>query len=132
MEATTLKVTVKNCGTAAGTLGWFKSIIDDSEIVIRPTRTGEPALWLHENHRKDGTPRTEKEGNTWICGARARMLTIDDEGYQMKGDYKAINVYDNEYEAGFTSYALTPACYKAIDEFIDQCVETFAAWFEAQ
>ena len=129
---TTLKVTVKNCGKCNGTLGWFKNLLEDSEIIIRPTLSGEPLLWLHEKHKKDGSETTEKEGNTWICGPQNPVFENGDLGYKERGNYKSIYVLDSDYNHGFSSYALTPACYKAIEEFIDQCVEQFAEWFEAQ
>ena len=124
-----LKVSVKNCGNAAGTLGWFNSIINDSEIIIRPTKTGEPGLFLHEKHKKDGTERKENEGNIWICGAES---PLGNEGCDNTGIYSHIYVHDNQHCSGFSGYSLTPACEKAIKEFINNCVEKFAEWWEVQ
>jgi hypothetical protein len=129
---TNLKITVKNCGKAVGTLGWFNAEIKDSEIIIKPCKTGEPALWLHKNHKKDGTENKENEGNTWICGAQKPLFELNDYGYHERGNYMSIYVIDNQYQIGFTGYALTPACKTAISEFIDQCVDQFAEWFEQQ
>jgi hypothetical protein len=129
---TTLKIQVKNCGNAAGTLGWFKEIIFDSEIIIRKTKTNEPGLFLHRIHKADGTENSYKEGNKYICGVSTGFEGA--QGYQSEGSkYIKINVFDDQiFNVGFSQYALTPACEKAINSFIDDCMKEFIDWFEKQ
>lgn len=126
---TTLKITVKNCGNAAGTLGWFKNLIDDSEINIKPCKDGAPGLFLHEKHKKDGSERTEHEGNSWICGIDDNRT---DQYVRVNEKYAHVNIYENQYNSGFSSYVLTPACEKAVEKFINECMEKFIEWFEKQ
>ena len=127
---TTLKITVKNCGNAAGTLGWFKNMIDDSEIIIKPCKDNAPGLFLHEKHKRDGSERAETEGNMWICG----MADFSTDQYKFIGTkYACLYAYDdNQYMSGFSSYQLTPACEKAVNDFIDECMLKFIEWFEVQ
>ena len=127
---TTLKISIKDCGKAAGTLGWFKAIMEDSELIIRPTKSGSPGLFQHELHRADGVERTANEGNSWICG-----LMDDKNGnvYQyLEGKYAKIYARDEYPCVGFTNFQLTPACEEAINKFIDESMEYFKEWFENQ
>lgn len=126
---TTLKVTVKNCGKAAGTLGWFNSILEDSEIIIRPNRENIPGLFLHKKHKKDGTESKENEENTWICGP---ISLLSPEYCNNSGKISHLYVIDDEVHNGFTGYALTPACEKEIERFIEYCVDKFSEWWEEQ
>ena len=137
----TLDVKVQMKGTAAGTLGWFKELIEDSELIIKKTRDGIPGMFLHEKHKKDGTERKENEGNTFICHPETK--SPQDEGYNLAKingigyDYVVSSGNDEQkYIFGedicFTSYPLTPACQNAVDEFIKSAVEKFAEWYEKQ
>jgi len=132
----TVEVKTQMKGSAAGTLGWFKALIEDSELVIRKTRTGIPGMFLHEKHTNSGEERKANEGNTFICSPASG--TQDDEGYNIA----KINGIEYIYVAStlsipvegfsFTDYPLTPKCKDALISFIDEAVTKFAAWYEVQ
>lgn len=137
----TMEVKVQMKGHAAGTLGWFKAMIDDAELVIRKTRDGKAGMFLHEKHNRKGEERKAHEGNIFICSPSSK--TQEDEGY----NFIAINNIEyifvqseggseQKYLFGedvcFTDYQLTSSCREAVDKFIVDAVHQFANWFEAQ
>jgi hypothetical protein len=136
-----VEVKVQMKGHAMGTLGWFKNLIEDSELVIRKTRDGMPGMFLHEKTNRKGETRKEHEGNTFICHP-AKGSEYED-GYRdyIINDIRYICVHptgdaEQQYFFGediyFTDVPLTPACRTALNEFIENAVETFAAWYEKQ
>jgi hypothetical protein len=138
---TTLKITVKNCGNAAGTLGWLNSLLEDSELIIKRTRDDVPGMFLHEKHKRNGEDRKENEGNTFICSPATQSPS--NEGFNLKRIngilYVLVNPTGNseqKYIFGedvcFTSYPLTPACETALTEFLEKAVNQFAEWYEIQ
>ena len=123
-------------GSAAGTLGWFKDLIDDSELVIRKTRTGIPGMFLHEKHNYNNEERKENEGNTFLCCPASG--TPDDEGYNrikingIKYIYVIASTPNYADDFSFTSFPITPKCRESIENFINEAVAKFAAWYEVQ
>lgn len=137
---TTLTIKVGNVGTANGTLGWFNSILKDSELVIRKTRDGIPGMFLHKKLKRDGSENKENEGNTFLCCPASG--TESDEGFNLSRINGIEYIYVREtgdlgqkYLFGedfcFTGYPLTPACEVAIGRFLNDAVEKFAEWYEA-
>lgn len=132
----TIEIKLQIKGHATGTLGWFKAWIEDAELVIRKTRFGIPGLFLHEKHNRKGEENKAHEGNSWLCHVAT------DSDYDTGCRARTINgikyVYPYVYAPGWASesslidYPVTPACEKAVQEFIDKAVEKFAEWYEVQ
>jgi hypothetical protein len=136
-----VEVKVQLKGNAAGTLGWFKTLVEDSELVIRKTRDGIPGMFLHEKTNRKGEKNKEHEGNTFLChpatGKDQEMGYLDSliNGINYiyvhpTGDFEQTYIFGEDI--CFTNYPLTPACNIAISEFIEKAVEEFAVWYEKQ
>ena len=137
---TTVNVRVQIKGHAAGTSGWLAAILNDSELVIRKTRHGIPGMFLHEKHDATGDVRKDNEGNIFIC--RPAMGNQSDEDYEFTKineiEYVSTHatsramIYGGGFDISFTQYPLTPACKKALEQFLAEAVRKFAVWYEVQ
>lgn len=123
----TIEIKIECKGEAVGTLGWFNSIIEKSELVIKNRKNGLPGMFLVTNN-EDKTISTR-----FVCCVKD---SEEDEMYfkVVKDNY--IRVYnqvdDYGYKNGLFNFPLTPSCSKKVVEFLDSAVEKFAEWWENQ
>jgi hypothetical protein len=121
---TTIEIKIECKGEAVGTLGWFNSIMQKSELVIKNTKKGTPAMFL-KTPTKDGTFAYQ-----FIC--EKAVTTEDNSGYIETNDgfVKIYAEQTNGYLDCFSNYPLTPACKIKVKEMIDLALEKFTEWWE--
>lgn len=119
-----IEIKVENKGFAKGTLGWFNEILSRSELIIRETKTGTPAMWLK-------TKKLNSEDFDFEIICKAFLEYSETEGYRMDGNIAYVYAENRScnFEVGFSDYALTPACKKAVEELINKAVVEFSTWF---
>jgi hypothetical protein len=116
-----IEIKVECKGSAVGTLGWFNSILEKSEFVIKNNQTGIPALFL----------RIKNE-----TGARDHFICKNEEGYHENyltshdGKYIHVAAIENDFVYGLFNFSLTPACRKAVEGLIEKAVATFDEWWK--
>ena len=118
-----IEIKIECKGFSAGTLGWFNSIIEKSELVIKNCEDSTPAMFLK-------TPTSNgKFKYKFIVGVWVKKS--DPEPYNTNGILVYIRPENMDYYngGGFSDYKLTPACYNKVDEFIDMAVEKFNEWW---
>jgi len=109
-------------GDAVGTLGWFNSVLQKSELVIKNNKDGIPAMFLKQTEG-------DKTFYEFICCPYIDMQ--DTCGYITDDTFKwvhPIHMY-NAHQVGLFDHPLTPACHKAVEEFIDKTVDKFVEWW---
>lgn len=123
----TIEIKIECKGNAVGTLGWFNSIIENSELAIKETKNGSPGMFL-KGIAKDGKTTSYQ----FICKVRSNINNDDDAHLDtyLSGKYSAVQAESTDYIDGFSDYPLTPACLKKVNEFIEMAVEKFAEWWE--
>lgn len=123
----TIEIKIECKGKVVGTLGWFNSIMNESEFVIKETKTGLPGMFLKLKNadKKDGFDYK------FICKPW-NSNQEDPSCYRENGRYLWVYVVSDEfsYTYGFTDYPLTPACENKVDEMIEQALEKFIEWWE--
>jgi hypothetical protein len=126
----TIEIKIECKGQAVGTLGWFNSIIKDSELVIKNNKIGLPSMFLKMNLSKTGdiVPHDFK----FICRAFSRSEAEDTRGYRTKDNYMFVYSIDDPYHEKFGLFdvPLTPACREKVVEFIESAVEKYSEWWE--
>ena len=118
---TQIEIKIEDKGHALGTLGWFKKLMENSELVIR-NENGLPGIYLKT---------TDEKGDVkyrFLC--RKWDELNDSEFYRLTfDDYLCVKPQGYE-ENGLFNMPLTPACYKAVEALINEAKEAFADWWE--
>lgn len=118
---TQIEIKIEDKGHALGTLGWFKKLMENSELVIR-NENGLPGIYLKT---------TDEKGDVkyrFLC--RKWDELNDSEFYRLSfDDYLCVKPQGYE-ENGLFNMPLTPACYKAVEALINEAKEAFADWWE--
>jgi len=119
-----IEIKIECKGNAVGTLGWFNSIMQGSEFIIKNCKSGEPGLFLkHKN--KD----SETMSYSFIC--KKWNQNQDPEAYRIRSnDYLIIYPLNSQYLHGFSDYPLTQACELKVEEMIQIALDKFAEWWE--
>lgn len=116
-----IEIKIECKGNAVGTLGWFNSIIEKSELTIKNCKDGTPAIFLK-------TPIEEgKFKHKFICGVWDGLS--DPAYYNQQDSFIWIFPKGDGFVHGFFDNALTPACKLKVEEFIDLAVEKFKEWW---
>ena len=75
-----IEIKIECKGKAVGTLGWFNSMMQDAELVVKETKDGTPGMFLKAKN---------KGGEGWaysfIC--KKFLNNTDTEGYNTTNDY---------------------------------------------
>ena len=121
-----IEIKIECKGDAAGTLGWFNSIMQKSELVIKNCKDGEPGMFLKTPTKDD------KMDYEFICKIWNKNSNPD--GYNMPFGHKIICVYPEAeyYNHGFSDYPLTPACKAKVQEMINMAIDKFLEWWNEQ
>lgn len=118
-----IEIKVECKGSAAGTLGWFNSILEKSEFVIKNNKAGAPAIFLKT---------TEDDGRakySFLC--KKWNQREDPYGYRTTDDGYLCEIPESNFDChGFSDYPLTPACKKAVEDMISKAKDVFAEWWE--
>ncbi len=119
---TQIEIKIEDKGHALGTLGWFKKLMENSELVIR-NENGLPGIYLKT---------TDEKGDVkyrFLC--RKWDELNDSEFYRLSfDDYLCVKPQGYGQISGLFDVALTPACYKAVEALINEAKEAFADWWE--
>ena len=119
---TQIEIKIEDKGHALGTLGWFKKLMENSELVIR-NENGLPGIYLKT---------TDEKGDVkyrFLC--RKWDELNDSEFYRLTyDDYLCVKPQGYGQISGLFDVALTPACYKAVEALINEAKEAFADWWE--
>lgn len=119
---TQIEIKIEDKGHALGTLGWFKKLMENSELVIR-NENGLPGIYLKT---------TDEKGDVkyrFLC--RKWDELNDSEFYRLSfDDYLCVKPQGYDKENGLFNMPLTPACYKAVEALINEAKEAFADWWE--
>jgi hypothetical protein len=116
-----IEIKIECKGDAVGTLGWFNSIIEKSELVIKNSKKGSPAMFLK-------TPQKNGEmGHEFIC--EKWNVSESPDGYKLVNDFICIVPEGDYYMQGFSDYPLTPACKIKVQEFLDSALEKYQEWW---
>lgn len=121
----TIEIKVECKGVAVGTLGWFNSIIKDSELVIKNCKDGTPGMFL-----KAPTVKGDDMAYTFICKKAKGWEDAQYYDYNENTGIKRVYPVENDMAYGFSGYPLTPACEKKVKELIDLACEQFLEWWE--
>lgn len=114
-----LEIKIECKGSAVGTLGWFNSVLNESELVVKNSASnGAPAMFLKDKNGK----------HRFICKCFDGKDTYQ---YKLRGNYMSCYPVEDEQLYGLFDVPLTPACEKRVNEFIDSAVEKFADWWES-
>lgn len=117
-----IEIKVECKGAAVGTLGWFNSIIKDSEFVIKNCKDGTPAIFLKTKREDD------KFDYRFLC--KKYNQSEDPTGYNITNDGYACEIPEGDtYISGLFNIPLTPACKKAVKELIIKAKDVFAEWW---
>lgn len=118
-----IEIKIECKGSAVGTIGWFNSIMEKSEFVIKNNKSGVPAIFLRTMNA-DGTDK-----HRFLC-RKADSTTYPD--YNITDDGYACEIAEGDgYNAyGFVNHPITPACRKAVEDMIDKAKDVFAEWWE--
>ena len=119
---TQIEIKIEDKGHALGTLGWFKKLMENSELVIR-NENGLPGIYLKT---------TDEKGDVkyrFLC--RKWDELNDSKFYRLSfDDYLCVKPQGYDKENGLFNVPLTPACYKAVEALINEAKEAFADWWE--
>lgn len=122
---TNVEIKIECKGEAAGTLGWFNSIMNKSEFVIKNSSNGAPAIFL-KTLEDDG-----KVTYRFLC--KKWDNKTNPVGYKLTSDdYLCEVAEDSPIGDGLFNFALTPACRQAVVDMIDTAKEIFKEWWESQ
>ncbi len=120
---TSIEIKIECKGHAVGTLGWFNSVMANSEFVIKNSQKGTPAMFLKT---------TDKEGKvkySFLC--EKYNPKKDPFGYKITSDDYACEIPTGDgYVSGLFDFPLTQACKKAVEEVIIKAKDIFAEWWE--
>ena len=119
---TQIEIKIEDKGHALGTLGWFKKLMETSELVIR-NENGLPGIYLKTTDEK-GYIDYRFLCRKWdeLNDSYFYKLTFD--------DYLCVKPQGYDKESGLFNMPLTPACYKAVEALINEAKEAFADWWE--
>ena len=122
---TNVEIKIECKGEAVGTLGWFNSIMNKSEFIIKNSNTGNPAIFLKTN---------EDEGKvTYRFLCKKWDKKTDPFGYRLTSDEYLCEVAESRLDGGgLFNIPLTPACKQAVEEVIQTAKEVFKEWWESQ
>ena len=119
----TIEIKIEDKGHAVGTLGWFKKLMENSELVIKENVDGIPSMYLKT---------TDDKGETkyrFLC--RKWDEFSNPTGYRLTGDNYLCEIPQSRGQvSGLFNVPLTPACKKAVEELIQSAKEAFADWWE--
>ena len=119
---TQIEIKIEDKGHALGTLGWFKKLMENSELVIR-NENGLPGIYLKTTDDKGYIEYR------FLC--RKWDELNDSEFYRLTyDDYLCVKPQGYGQISGLFDVALTPACYKAVEALINEAKEAFADWWE--
>ena len=121
----TIEIKIECKGAAAGTLGWFNSIMQHSEFVVKNSNTGTPAIFLKT------TEENGKETYRFLC--KKWDGRSDPFGYRLTGDNYLCELPESDIGYnGLFDVPLTPACREAVKDMINKAKEIFVEWWENQ
>jgi len=122
---TNVEIKIECKGEAVGTLGWFNSIMNKSEFIIKNSNTGTPAIFL-KTVEEDG-----KVTYRFLC--KKLDNKTNPLGYRLTSDDYLCEVVDNSpIGDGLFGVPLTPACKQAVEDMITTAKEVFKEWWESQ
>ena len=122
---TNVEIKIECKGEAVGTLGWFNSIMNKSEFIIKNSNTGNPAIFL-KTVEEDG-----KVTYRFLC--KKLDNKTNPLGYRLTSDDYLCEVVDNSpIGDGLFGVPLTPACKQAVEDMITTAKEIFKEWWESQ
>jgi len=122
---TNVEIKIECKGEAVGTLGWFNSIMNKSEFIIKNSNTGTPAIFL-KTVEEDG-----KVTYRFLC--KKLDNKTNPLGYRLTSDDYLCEVVDNSpIGDGLFGVPLTPACKQAVEDMITTAKEIFKEWWESQ
>ena len=119
---TQIEIKIEDKGAATGTLGWFKKLMENSELVIRKNANGTPGMYLKTVDDKGDVKYR------FLC--RKWDGFSDPFGYITSDNYLCEIPQGRNGVVGLFNVPLTPACKKAVEEFIQSAKEAFAEWWE--
>ena len=112
---------IEDKGHVLGTLGWFKKLMENSELVIN--ENGLPGIYLKTTDEKGYIEYR------FLC--RKWDELNDTYGYRLTDDnYLCVKPQGYDKKNGLFNMPLTPACYKAVEALINEAKEAFADWWE--
>ena len=119
------EIKVQCKGNAVGTTGWLNSILENSELIVKNTKSGTPGLFMFEKNAQ------EKKG-TFICSVTNDERSYGYSEYNIKGVnifcvYPVSDQYGFEY--GFIDYPLTPSALEIATEFLEKARDQFVNWW---
>ena len=118
---TQIEIEIEDKGHALGTLGWFKKLMENSELVIN--ENGLPGIYLKTTDEKGYIEYR------FLC--RKWDELNDTYGYRLTDDnYLCVKPQGYDKKNGLFNMPLTPACYKAVEALINEAKEAFADWWE--
>lgn len=124
---TKIEIKIECKGQAVGTLGWLNSKLEESELVIKNTKSGTPGMFL--KLKLDNADVKNQFEYLFIC--KKVLNLFDTEGYQNTSDL-IIYVFpeeDGQFYFGLFNNPLTPACTKKVKELIASAVDQYREWW---
>ena len=119
---TQIEIKIEDKGHALGTLGWFKKLMENSELVIRKNANGTPGMYLKT---------VDDKGDVKYRFLCRKYGFSDPSGYRLTNDNYLCEIpHGRGGVAGLFNMPLTPACKKAVETLINEAKEAFADWWE--
>lgn len=120
---TQIEIKIEAKGAAIGTLGWFKKLLENSELVIISSNYDTPGIYLKT---------TNDEGQVAYHLLCRKWNGFNDPfGFRITNDNYLCEIPEGHGElSGLFNAPLTPACKKAVEDLINYAKEAFAEWWE--